>query len=226
MAAAVNPSTDLDVPTMTPGARRIMEVASELFYRHGIHAVGVDTIAAESGMTKRTLYDRFGSKENLVAVYLRARHRQWWARLDERLADAPAPRVLGVFDAYLYDGLPSDRGCAFLNAAGELPTDHPAYRVVRAHKQAVRRRVGELLRADLPGIGDAGTDGGDRGDAGNGDGATARDGRDAVETTADELFLLLEGGIAHRGVDGDDRLLAVARTAAERLLRRGDGPAS
>jgi AcrR family transcriptional regulator len=67
--------------TLTPGARRILDVASELFYAHGIHAVGVDTIAAESGVTKRTLYDRFGSKDELVAAYLRARDERWRARV-------------------------------------------------------------------------------------------------------------------------------------------------
>ncbi|MDQ4084268.1 MAG: TetR/AcrR family transcriptional regulator, partial [Actinomycetota bacterium] len=54
---------------LTPGAQRILDVASELFYWRGIHAVGVDTIAAESGVTKRTLYDRFGSKDGLVVAY-------------------------------------------------------------------------------------------------------------------------------------------------------------
>ena len=58
MSAA--PQTDaLTPPRLTTGARRILETAGELFYAHGVHAVGVDTIAAESGITKRTLYNRF-----------------------------------------------------------------------------------------------------------------------------------------------------------------------
>ena len=77
---------------LTPRARRILEVASRLFYLHGIHAVGVDTIAAESGVTKRTLYDRFGSKDALVTAYLQERHDTWWARLEQRLASASRPR--------------------------------------------------------------------------------------------------------------------------------------
>ncbi|SCG72402.1 transcriptional regulator, TetR family [Micromonospora humi] len=186
------------MPTLTPGARRILQVASELFYRRGIHAVGVDTIAAESGLTKRTLYDRFGSKEKLVTVYLQARHEAWWARLEQRIAEARAPRVLAVFDAYLGDPLATDRGCAFLNAAGELPVGHPAHRVVRAHKQAVRRRLAELLQGEV----------------------------DDPDATADHLFLLLEGGVAHRGVDRHDHLLSAARTMAERLVGAAaqDGP--
>ncbi|MFG1676999.1 TetR/AcrR family transcriptional regulator [Micromonospora sp. NPDC049282] len=183
---------DLRAPALTPGARRILEVASELFYRQGIHAVGVDTIATESGITKRTLYDRFGSKENLVTAVLQARHEAWWGRLEERIAQAPAPKALAVFDAYLGDPLATDRGCAFLNAAGELPAGHPAHRVVRAHKQAVRRRLAELLRGGV----------------------------DDPDATADHLFLLLEGGVAHRGVDGHDHLLTEARKVAGRLVER------
>lgn len=187
---------DLRVPALTPGARRILEVASELFYRQGIHAVGVDTIAAASGVTKRTLYDRFGSKEKLVTAYLQARHEAWWGRLQQRIAQAPAPKVLAVFDAYLGDPLATDRGCAFLNAAGELAGGHLAHRVVRAHKQAVRRRLAELLRDEI----------------------------DDPDATADHLFLLLEGGVAHRGVDGHDHLLAEARKMAERLVDRATHP--
>lgn len=186
--------TALRLPDLTPGAARLLGVASELFYEDGIHAVGVDTIAAESGVTKRTLYDRFGSKDNLVAAYLQARHAAWWARVEERLAEAPAPRVLAVFDAYELDAEPSHRGCAFLNAAGELPAEHPGYRVVRAHKQAVRRLLANLLREDHPWIEDP-------------------------ETVADHVFLLLEGAVAHRGVDGDDHLQTAARDLAARLVR-------
>ncbi|QDB78298.1 TetR/AcrR family transcriptional regulator [Georgenia wutianyii] len=178
-------------PRLTPGARRILEVASDLFYHRGIHAVGVDTIAAESGVTKRTLYDRFGSKDALVTAYLQARHDQWWARLEDRLETAEKPRALAVFEAYTRDELPLDRGCAFLNAAGELPAGHPARAVVREHKRAVRRLLTDLVHEDHGG------------------------GADAV---AGHLFLLLEGAVAQRGVVGDAEPLRAARTLAEQLL--------
>ncbi|WP_026453338.1 TetR/AcrR family transcriptional regulator [Saccharomonospora iraqiensis] len=177
----------------TPGARRIMDVASELFYRNSIQAVGVDTIAAESGVTKRTLYDRFGSKDALVANYLRRRHEVWWERLEERLAASPPPRALAFFDAYATDAAAVDRGCAFLNAAAELPTDHPGFEVIRAHKRAIRERLRSLIDAELPGI-------------------------DDQHALAETLFLLLEGGIAQRGIDGDERLLTRARDHARDLL--------
>ncbi|MFC7401624.1 TetR/AcrR family transcriptional regulator [Citricoccus sp. GCM10030269] len=177
---------------LTPGALRILTAASTLFYEQGIHAVGVDTIAAESGVTKRTLYDRFGSKEALVTSYLRQRHDQWWARCQQRLETAEAPRALTLFDSYLADVPLSGRGCAFLNAAAELPEDHPGYEVIRSHKQFVRARLAELI---------------------------AEDGESTQpERLAEHLFLLLEGAVAHRGIDGTAERLQRARAMAEDLL--------
>ncbi|UFU05377.1 TetR/AcrR family transcriptional regulator [Ruania halotolerans] len=184
-------------PRLTPGAARILEVASDLFYARGIHAVGVDTIAAESGVTKRTLYDRFGSKEALVAAYLQRRHARWWERFEQRIEAARPPRALAVFDAYERDAPSVQRGCAFLNAAGELPEDHPGYEVIREHKRAVRRRIGELIEADRPEAGDP-------------------------EQLADHVFLLAEGAVAQRGIDGSAQQLRTARAAAADLLARAE----
>ncbi len=135
---------------LTPGARRILEVASELFYRRGIHAVGVDTIAAESGVTKRTLYDRFGSKDGLLVAYLETRDRRWRdmvvARLDVVPADDPVRRVLVPFEVLPEWLVQSDRGCSFINAFAELPEpDHPGRQVVVAEKKWLRALFHELL---------------------------------------------------------------------------------
>jgi AcrR family transcriptional regulator len=133
---------------LTPAARRILDVASELFYWRGIHAVGVDTIAAESGVTKRTLYDRFGSKDALVSAYLRERDRRWRdlvvAHVDRERDNTR--RVLAPFDA-LEEWLASgSRGCAFVNAFAELPdSDHPARQVIGDSKQWLRELFGALL---------------------------------------------------------------------------------
>jgi AcrR family transcriptional regulator len=130
------PPTDVD--TLTPGARRILDVASGLFYEHGIHAVGVDTIAAESGITKRTLYDRFGSKDGLVTTYLQVRDRRWRSRVTARLEETggdPVARVLAPFDVLPDWLLECTRGCSFINAFAELPdVDHPGRRVIVAEK--------------------------------------------------------------------------------------------
>ncbi|HEY4616275.1 MAG TPA: helix-turn-helix domain-containing protein [Citricoccus sp.] len=177
---------------LTPGARRILDAASALFYAHSIHAVGVDAIAEASGVTKRTLYDRFGSKDALVAAYLERRHEQWWARWTERIDAAESPRALTVFDSYLDDAPTSERGCAFLNAASELPESHPGYEVIRRHKWLVRERLEHLVAED-PSITEPGP-------------------------LAEHLFLLAEGAVAHRGLDGSPDRLRQARDIAARLL--------
>lgn len=192
----------LTAPPLTPGAARILDTASELFSTRGIHAVGVDTIAEDSGLTKRTLYDRFTSKDALVTAYLQVRHESWWARLEARLAAIDADshgarvtareRVLAVIDSYTLDsGSSAQRGCAFVNAAAELPDDHPGRAVIRAHKA----RVVDLLTGMLD-------DGG---------------WRDAADL-AEHVFLILEGAIVHRGIDGDDHRLRTARNLVDQLL--------
>jgi AcrR family transcriptional regulator len=148
-------SQDDDEERLTPGAQRILDVASDLFYWRGINAVGVDTIAAESGVTKRTLYDRFGSKERLVAAYLRTRDRRWRQLISTRLEDEdldPVQRVLvpfNVLDEWL---VPNGRGCSFINAFAELPElEHPGRQIVVAEKTWLRDLFGSLLReASVP----------------------------------------------------------------------------
>ncbi|GAA1798722.1 MULTISPECIES: TetR/AcrR family transcriptional regulator [Brevibacterium] len=192
----------LTPPQLTAGAQRILETAAGLFYSRGLHAVGVDTIAHESGRTKRTLYDRFGSKDALVVTYLQVRHHTWWSRLEQRLAaldvddiderSAARDRVLAVVDSYSLDAdTTAERGCAFVNAAAELPADHPGRAVIRAHKA----RVVDLLA----GILDTG-------------------GHPAPEALAEHVFLILEGAIVHRGLDGDDHRLQSARALIGDLL--------
>ncbi|MEV0981045.1 helix-turn-helix domain-containing protein [Streptomyces sp. NPDC049915] len=124
---------------MTPAARRVLEAAARLFYERGIHAVGVDLIAAEAGVTKKTLYDRFGSKEQIVVEYLADRDERWRAFLAPYLDAAPGPaaRVLAVFDASRAWAVPySPKGCSMVNAHAEIsdPT-HPAYAIITAQKR-------------------------------------------------------------------------------------------
>ncbi|WP_432175369.1 TetR/AcrR family transcriptional regulator [Streptomyces sp. Tue6028] len=124
--------------TMTPAARRALEAASRLFYEHGIHAVGVDLIAGEAGVTKKTLYDRFGSKERIVVEYLTDRDARWRARLAEHLDRHPDPaeRCLAVFDAsrtWMREN--GAKGCSMINAHAEISDPaHPAYAVIKEQK--------------------------------------------------------------------------------------------
>ena len=182
---------------------KVLKAASTLFYRDGIHAVGVDTVAAEAGVTKAALYGNFGSKSRLVVAYLRERDRRWQEEVDAITAghDDPRERVLAVFDAYeawlSRDGY---RGCAFLNAAAEFPDPaDPVREVVRHHKTALR----SYLRTQL-----------DR----------ARS--DRADALAEELLLLLEGTTATSVVSRDARPFSVGKRLAETLIPAPGGQAS
>jgi AcrR family transcriptional regulator len=133
----------------TPAAERILRTASEMFYRKGIRAVGVDSIAAEAGVTKKTLYEKYGSKDELVAAYLRARDerwRKWLVEFVERRGGSATERLLSTFDL-LGEWMEREnyRGCGFVNAAVEFPdADHPARAVVLEQKRWMRGYLAEL----------------------------------------------------------------------------------
>ncbi|MEU3740047.1 TetR family transcriptional regulator [Streptomyces sp. NPDC032198] len=122
---------------MTPAGRRILAAAEELFYRRGITAVGVDLIAERSGVTKRTLYNQFGSKDHLVAAYLTGRDQRWRSlvRAAVDASDTPAAAVTAPFEALRTWSRTNTRGCAFINALAELPDpSHPAHHIA-AHQK-------------------------------------------------------------------------------------------
>jgi AcrR family transcriptional regulator len=181
---------------LTPAGERLAATASRLFYDRGIRAVGVDLIAEDAGTTKKTLYDRFGSKDALVALYLRRRAETWQTRVLAHLAERrPEPgveRVLAVFDAL--EGWLSVqwRGCAFVNAYAEIGgTEHVALPVVREEKDWMRRLFTALV--DEAGYAEP-------------------------ETLGAQLHLLYEGAIVALTAGGQDDALTHARAAATRLL--------
>ena len=152
-------------PVLTRAGHRLLDAASALFYARGIRAVGVDLIAEEAGTTKKTLYDCFGSKDALVALYLRRRAIRWQEFLRARLGDPetgdPVDRIRRVFDALEEWHESGARGCAFVNAYAEVGSaNDPAVEVIRAEKQwmhelflrlagrpasPIRTRAGNLL---------------------------------------------------------------------------------
>ncbi|MGY1885014.1 MULTISPECIES: TetR/AcrR family transcriptional regulator [unclassified Blastococcus] len=180
--------------SLTPAAERLLDAASRLFYAHGIRAVGVDAIAEAAGTTKKTLYDRFGSKDALVALYLERRAWTWQQLLEAEIA-ARAPgsdRVLAVFDAARRWREEQQRGCAFVNAYAEIGgTDHPALPVIRAEKEWMRRRFTQL--ATEAGIAHP-------------------------EAIAATLHLLYEGALVASTAGDDPEALTTAREAAARLV--------
>ncbi|MFD8917040.1 TetR/AcrR family transcriptional regulator [Streptomyces sp. NPDC059569] len=201
--------------TMTPGARRALEAASRLFYEHGIHAVGVDLIAAEAGVTKKTLYDRFGSKDQLVVEYLAARDERWRAFLAERLeAVSPGPddvrppgvaRVLAVFDASrAWMEANSPRGCSMVNAHAEIDDrGHPAYSVIAGQKRWMLELFTRLAR---------------EAEAGNGNGNGTKNGPRKADQLGRTLMLLHEGALVAHGLRIFPDALGEAREQARALL--------
>jgi AcrR family transcriptional regulator len=108
-----------------PSAReRLLAAAGELFYDEGVHTVGIDRVIERAGVAKASLYNSFGSKDELVRAYLEGRHARITARITrylERYSD-PRDRLLGVFEAQgeLF-AEPTFRGCAFVSASAESP---------------------------------------------------------------------------------------------------------
>ncbi|MGI8648926.1 MAG: TetR/AcrR family transcriptional regulator [Rubrobacter sp.] len=123
-----------------PASERVLAAASRLFYAEGIRAVGVEAVASEAGVTKKTLYDNFGSKDALIAAYLRGRDERWRAwimEVAEREGGSPEDRILATFDA-LGEWMEHEnvRGCGFVNASVELADPgHPGRVVVREQKE-------------------------------------------------------------------------------------------
>jgi AcrR family transcriptional regulator len=176
-----------------PPRERMLAVAADLFYRHGIRAVGVESIAQGAGTNKMTLYRHFASKDELVAQYLRCladKARSSWDQLAAQHPGNPRAQLRAWLEnmaGHVASG--HERGCPLANAAVELPEkDHPARRVIEAFKTAQRQRIIELCAAaELT----------------------------QPEILADELFLLLEGARITAQSIGREGL-------GDRLLRMGE----
>ncbi len=129
---------------------RILATASELFYREGIRAIGVDTVVERSGVSKTSLYRLFESKDALIAAFAAERDQSFWAWWDHiEGLHTDDPRAL--LDALLSGiaeriGRPAYRGCPFLNLATEFPDDnHPGRVVARGNKEEMRARLVVIL---------------------------------------------------------------------------------
>ena len=123
---------------------RIAGLAAELFHKHGIGATGVDALSKAAGISKRTLYERFGSKDGLIAAAFEALDVPVFERIigvAERLSSTPRGQLEQLFAGLEAEvRSPEFHGCPFVNASAEL-TDpqHPAHAVIRRHKRRLRR---------------------------------------------------------------------------------------
>ncbi|CAG0999154.1 putative HTH-type transcriptional regulator YxaF [Anaerolineae bacterium] len=129
---------------------KVFQTAARMFYQHGYRAIGVDTLAAESGIGKMTLYRHYPSKDDLIVAYLQDSDELFWKSFDEITKDARTSRekLLAFFESLQdYATTPACFGCPFLNVATEYPeTDYPGHQVAIEHKQSVRVRFRQLAK--------------------------------------------------------------------------------
>lgn len=178
----------MSAPSRPPPAERILAAADKLFYRRGIRAIGVDTVAAEAGVSKRTLYNHYPSKDALITAYLTSR----FSLLPP--SDKPArEQLLSAYDRVermLADG--SFRGCPYVNAVTELGDPrHPAAAIAAQFKE--QRRL--WYRGLLERLG-------------------ARD----ADGLATQLQILFEGALSLALVRGDPAVARSAKAAAQTLI--------
>ena len=181
---------------------QLIRTAVELFSKNGIHATGIDTIVEHSGVTKKTLYAHFGSKEELVLAALRhydGQFRNFFMRQVEAKGRTPKTRLLAVFDvAEAWFRQNNFYGCMFINAVGEhSETDTPLRHVCHEFKLMMSGFIRDLCEQ-----------------------VGARN----PEALADEIALLLEGAIVTAQVSQKPEAAKIARRAAVVLIERQSRP--
>lgn len=192
---------DTGKPPSAESARdKLLKAAAVLFYNNGIGGTGIDAIVEKAGVAKKSLYNNFASKADLVNQYLEARHAEWLDLYQVRLQHAPGPRdkVLAVFDAYQdhaeHEYERGFRGCGLLNAAAELSADDIGRQAVKHHKREVEALLATHLTELWP--------------------------HDPARATAlaRHMAFLLEGAMSRAGLEGNSEYVQVARAMASDLM--------
>lgn len=182
---------------MSTTRAKLVSVAHDLFYREGFHAVGLDRILSEVGVTKTTFYHHFTSKEDLVLETLR-HHDRWWQETFRQMlrrhgGDSPRGQLMAVGDALaeLFGGNDYN-GCIFINVAVQFPLVHdPAHQLAALHKSAMEDILREI--AGYAGAADA-------------------------EALAEELAIVLEGAYVTQQVARRERTIEITRRLVKRLV--------
>ncbi|MGW3915895.1 TetR/AcrR family transcriptional regulator [Streptomyces sp. NPDC005070] len=178
-----------------PSARlRLLEAADELFYSEGVRTVGIDRVIEHAGVAKASLYNTFGSKEQLAGAYLELRGSRIQDRINRVLARyaTPRERLLGVFEAQSEAlATPGYHGCPFVRATAEAPEDSSITRIAESHRAWLR----DLLT-----------------------GLAAESGYAEPGHLARQLHFLYDGAANAVRMDNDSSAGAVARDAAAALL--------
>src|SRR5215472_14540250 len=184
---------------------QIIQAAAALFYGEGIRSSSMDAIAAKAGVTKRTLYYHFPSKDDLIAAYLAARDEPIFARqaawLDETKGDLPE-QVLGLFKKLARAmKAPRWKGCGFIRAAAELAgtPGHPALKIGSAHKKRVEAWLA---------------------------GRIAQKGLSEPQLRARQVMILLDGAATQVLIHRDPAYALAAGQAAAALVTKHSKPAA
>lgn len=186
-----------DEPTTT--REKLLEVAIDRFYVHGFHAVGIDQILAEVGVTKTTFYNHFESKDELIIEALK-RRQLWEAKaFNDRAAQIaegdPARLLVAIFDVLdEWFNHPDYYGCMFLNVCVEFPSPNdPIHQVGMGHYCDAKAELTEVARQ-----------------------AGAKD----PELLAEQIIVLMQGTLTHRQVTGDNDAAAKARPVVQSLVEQ------
>lgn len=176
----------------------ILEAADELFYAEGFVAASMDRIADRAGVTKKTLYYHFRSKDDLMAAYLETRHGEVMARYQRwaGTSGTASERIHRMFHRLAASSTePTWRGCGFVRAVCELANlpGHPACLAARKHKRTFEAWFAGLLKAE---------------------------GRSDCEALARVLMVLLDGAIVQVLIHKDPDYARAAASAASELLSR------
>jgi AcrR family transcriptional regulator len=175
---------------------KLIDTALRLFAQHGYRATGIDTIIAEAGVAKMTLYHHFKSKDELIVAALRRRDtewREWFIQRATKLAESPRERLLAVFDVMEEWFRNKDyHGCSFGQAATEFrDPKHSVHKMASEHKQKMLAYFRELAAA-----------------------AGAKD----PELLAQQISLLVEGAVIHMEVFREPQVARIADAAAQKLM--------
>jgi AcrR family transcriptional regulator len=178
----------------TSARTRLLAAADELFYENGINLVGIDRVIEHAGVAKASLYDCFGSKEELIRAYLKGRADKRQARISERIASlgTPQEKILGVFDLMAEIVTRTDyRGCAFQRASAEAGVSSVIKGSCDEPRAWLRSLFTELARQ-----------------------AKAAD----PELLGRQLVILYDGAALAASVDGDRNAPQAARVLAAQML--------
>jgi AcrR family transcriptional regulator len=189
----------MSTKTATTGTRasareRLLAAANELFYENGIHSVGIDRVIEHAGVAKASLYDCFGSKDELIRAYLEARSAARRALINERVGrhDDPRNKILSIFDTLgEVVARPGYRGCAFVRASADANSSAKVRSVCSETRAFMLGKFTDLCR-----------------EAGAGD----------PQLLGKQLVLLYDGAATSAYMDGNGEAVGTARALAEQLL--------